>query len=291
MLIGLHVVFLLVKDQRCVGSGGLLDVMDGRQNLILNLDQLFGLFQHCLILRHYQRHGIAQIMGQAADRDEGVLVVLQMADFVFAGDVFCRQNGDDAGQLFGSRCVDGQHPGAGVFAAHGGAVAHAVYIEIVGELAVAQDFFLYVQPVDAGAQLPVGGRGQRNLALPQDLAGQTDGGDDLHIAGAAAVVIADGKADLLIRGIRALVQQGLAAQNHARDAEAALYGTGFTESKGERCLFKIGQTLHRQHPLAVQTVGVGNTGAAGFAVDQHRAGTAGTLAAAVLGGGDMQFVA
>ena len=143
----------------------------------------------------------------------------------------------------------------------------------------------------ARADPPIGRRGEGDLTLTQDLPGQPDGRDDLDIAGAAAVVVADGKTDLRLRGVGAFVQKPLAAEHHAGDAEAALDGTGLAEGEGERGLFKVAQTLDREHVLALKALRVGNAGAAGLALDQNGAGAACALAASVLDRSQAKLVA
>ncbi len=139
------------------------------------------------------------------------------------------------------------------------------------------------------AQGPVGGR-RRHLALAEQLRRQQNGVDDLHIPGAAADVVADGKGRLLPGGIWVRVQQSLGAHHHAGDAEAALDRPRHAEGVGVDVLFKVAQALHRDDGLALQLVRLGDAGLGRLAVDQHRAGAAGALAAAVLHAGEMQGI-
>ena len=290
VLVRLYVRRLLLKDQRRV-RGGLRDVMYRREDVVGHLDQFLRLFQRLQILRDDQRNRVSQIMRHAADGDQRILVVLQVSDLVLAGDVRGGEHRHHARQLQRKRSVNSRDTGAGVPAAHGGAVAHVFHIEIIGIFAVAEYLFLHVDTLDATAELPVRGGGQGDFPLAEDLSGQTDGVDDLDIARAAAVIVADGKADLLVRGFRDLVQQALGAQHHTGNAEAALHGAGFPEGEGIRRLFKIGQALDRQNMLPVQALGVRNAGAAGLSLDQNGAGAAGALAAPVLDGRQTQLVA
>lgn len=180
--------------------------------------------------------------------------------------------------------------GPGVPAAHRAAVAHSVHIHVVGVLAGAQHLFLHVQSVDPAAYFPVVGGGLRQLPLPENLSRQQDAVDDLHIAGAAADVVADGEGGLLSGGIGIHVQQPLGGDDHAGDAEAALNGSRLAEGKGIHLLFPIGKALHRENGPPLQPVGLGGAGLGGLAVDEDVAGAAGTLAAPVLHGGQMQGI-
>ena len=129
------------------------------------------------------------------------------------------------------------------------------------------------------------------MLLAQDLTCQTNRIDDLDIARTAAVVVADGKANLLVRRLGGLVKQALGAQHHARNAEAALHRAGLAERKRVGGFFKIRQSLNGQNVLALQALRVRNAGAARLALDQHGTRAAGALAAAVLDGRQTQLVA
>ena len=143
--------------------------------------------------------------------------------------------------------------------------------------------------MDGGAQLPVGFRCRRNRrTAAADLRRQLDGGNDLHIAGAAAIVVAQRVANLLLRRVGILIQQGLCAHDHARNTKSALHSTGLAVGIGIELLFIVAQALHRDDMLTVKGIGKRCAGAAGFAVDDHRAGA---FAAAVLHGSQVQFVA
>ncbi len=154
MLIRLNICGLLVKDQRRIGRGGLDGIVYGGENLILDPDQLLRLFHRFGVLGHDQTDRVAKIVCQTADGNQRVLVVLDVADLIFARDILSRQDGNHTGQRFCFGCVDRQHPRARIFAAHGRGIAHAVQIHIVGIFAIALYLFRHIQPVDAFAQRP-----------------------------------------------------------------------------------------------------------------------------------------
>jgi len=210
-------------------------------------------------------------------------------NYIPAGDVRRRQDADHAGQGLGLLRMDGQHPCTGVLAADGAAVEHPVQIDVIRVLAGAGDLFLHVYPVDPAAYLPVH-RCLRQLALPEAFCRQQDPVDDLHIAGAAADVVADSKGRLLPAGIRVRVQQRLGGDHHAGDAEAALNGPRLAKGPCVDLLFPIGKTLHRDDGLSLQFIRLGDTGLGGLTVNEHCAGAAGALAASVLHRGQAQLV-
>ena len=290
VLVGLHVALVALKHQRCAGRGGLRGVMDGGQHLVLHLHQLFGGLHRLLVHGADQRHTVAQIVGDLTHADEGGLVLLDMAHVDLAGDVLLCGHADHAGQRLGLAGVDGQHPRPGVLAAHRAAVAHTVHVHIVGVLTAALHLLLHIQPVDAAAHLPVVGGRLGQLALPEDLCRQQDAVDDLHVAGAAADIVADGEGSLLTGGVGVHVQQALGGDDHARDAEATLHRPRLAEGEGVDLLFPVRQALHGENGLALQLVRLRDAGLGGLAVDEHVARAAGALAAPVLHGGQAQLV-
>ena len=114
--------------------------------------------------------------------------------------------------------------------------------------------------------------------------------DDLHIAGAAADVVADGEGGLLTGGVGVYIQQRLSGDDHAGDAEAALHGPRLTEGKDVDLLLPVGESLHGDDGLALQLVRLRYAGLGGLAVNEDVAGAAGTLAAPVLHRGQVQGI-
>ena len=127
-----------------------------------------------------------------------------------------------------------------------------------------------------------------NLRLAaQDCGGELNALDDLLVARAAAHVAADGPPDLFLGGVRVLAHQGGAAHHHAGDAEATLHGAHGAEGVDERLLLLVGKALHGEDVLALGELGGHDAALGGNAVDDHGAGAAGALRAAVLHGGEM----
>ena len=275
--------------QRRAGHHGLLGALDGREHLVGHFHELFRLFQNLRRLGGDDADGVAQVVGHAAHGDHGVPVLFKVSHLVLPGNVCCGEHAHHARQGFGLLGVDGVDDGAGIGRADGGGIDHAVQIDVVGVLAVAQDLFPHVQPVDGLAQRPVGIQG-RDFALALELCGQTHGLDDLHIAGAAADVVLDGGGALFLGGIVVDIQKRLGAHDHARDAEAALHRARRAEGVGIELLFKVGKPLHGEDVLAFQLVGLLDAGAHGLALQQHRTCAAGALATAVLHGGQAHLI-
>ena len=213
-----------------------------------------------------------------------------MADHVGAGDVSCSDALDNALQSFSLGEVDGQDAGTGILGANDACVSEVLGVDVVGVLAVAQDLFSNVQTMDAVADMPVLGGGTGDLAGSHDLACQLDSCDDLDIAGATAVVVAQSVLDLVLGRIGILVQQGLGAHDHAGDAEAALNSACLTVSIGEDVLLPLGQAFDSDDGLAFQAVGGGDTGLDSLAVDDDGTCAACALRAAILNGGQTQVV-
>ena len=123
------------------------------------------------------------------------------------------------------------------------------------------------------------------LLPPEPGRRQIDRLNDLYIAGTAAVVVFQRLDDLLLRGSGILVQQGLGCQDHPRRAEAALDGAHVQERllDGMEAAVLPLQALNGEDLCPVHPGHLGNAGADGPPVHQHRAGAAVAGAAAVLG--------
>ena len=280
-----------LMHERRKGLGGIGRAEHRLERLVVDLDERLCLLQSLLRLRRHKADGVAEVVGDPADGDHRVPVLLQMADLDLPRNVLRGVDADHAGQGLRLFLMDGKHPRAGVFAAHGAGVEHTVHIQIIRILAVALHLFRHVHAhsafTDAIACLFL----LRQLAAAEDLRREQNAVDDLHIARAAADVVADGERRLLARrrGIR--VQQRLGGDDHARDAEAALHRAGLAEGVGIYVLLPVGKALDRKDGLSLQLVRRGNAGLRRLAVDEDMAGAARALAASVLDGGEAQLVA
>ena len=105
--------------------------------------------------------------------------------------------------------------------------------------------------------------------------------DDFLIACTAADIAADGTADFFLGRVRFPVDQGFAAHDHARYAEAALNGAPRTESIDKCFLFPQGKSLHCGNGFPLRKSRRQHAGLVGPAVRDHRAGAAGAFRAAV----------
>ena len=190
----------LPVDQGGIGQHGLPGAADHGQLLIIHLHQSLGLGQDLRRLRRHQTDGVPQIVGDVPHGDHGIPVLLQMAHLVAAGHVRGGKHPHHAGQGLRLLGVDGQHPGPGIFAADSAAEDHAVHMDVIGVDTCTGDLLLHVHPGHPGAQGPVL-YSLGDLPGPEQLRRQQDGVDDLHIPGAAADVVADGKGRLLPGGI------------------------------------------------------------------------------------------
>ena len=90
VLVRLYVVFVRLKHQRCVRLSGLRRAVDGGEDFILDLDELFRRFQRFHILCAYERDRVTEIVRDLADGDQRRLVFFDMPDVVLAGDVLRR---------------------------------------------------------------------------------------------------------------------------------------------------------------------------------------------------------
>ena len=201
VLVCLHVVLVLFKDQRGVLRLGLFDAADSGQHFILHLHQVAGAIGGLHIHSADQGNTVAQIVGDLTHTDQRRLILFNMTHIHLAGNVLLGQHSYHALQRLRLGGIDGQHTGAGVLRADGNTVAHAIHIHIVGILTVAQHLLLYIEAVDTAAHLPVVLGSHRQLALTENFTCQQNGVNDLYIAGAAADIVADSKGCLFAGGV------------------------------------------------------------------------------------------
>ena len=290
MLMSLDIAVRSLEDEGSAGSRRLRGIVHGGQGLVFHADELFGLLQRLPVPGAYKGHGVPEIMGDLTHGNEGRLILLDVADIVFAGHVLCRQHAYDPGQGLGLRGVDGQDPRPCVIGADGAAEAHALDIDVVGVDAIALDLLRHIDASDAAADLKASCAVGDLSALPEQTGGQQDAVQDLHIPRAAADVPADGCGGLFSRGVGVRVDECLGAQDHPGDAEAALHCAGLPERIGVHGLLPVGETLHGQDALSLQFIRLRHACLYGLSVHEHGAGAAGALAAAVLDACEMQLV-
>ena len=138
---------------------------------------------------------------------------------------------------------------------------------------------------DQGGALLGAGPVRAGLLAPQPGSRQAHRLDDLHIAGAAAVVGRQRLADLLLSGVRYPIQQGLCGKHHARGAKAALYRTHIQKGllDGMQAAVRPLEALDGEHCFALHTGQRHHAGVHRPPVQQNGTGPALAGAAAVLG--------
>src|SRR5574338_877174 len=110
--------------------------------------------------------------------------------------------------------------------------------------------------------------------------------DDLHVAGAAAEVAAQRRADLGLARRRVAAQERFGAHDQPRRAESALRAEPLVEGALQPAHpAPFGQRLDRLDAVALDAGGERDAGKPRLAVDQHRAGAALPAVAALLGAG------
>src|SRR5215471_20800750 len=99
--------------------------------------------------------------------------------------------------------------------------------------------------------------------------------DDIHVARAPAEVARDPPADLVLAGLRVLLEEGVAGHEHARRAVAALEPVLGHKALLERMeLAVLLEPLHRHDLPAVGLDGQHGARLDGYSVEKHRAGAA-----------------
>ena len=272
---------------------GLLDVAHGLKDLIIHLHELAGLVNYLLRLADDEADGVAHHAGYIALGYHDVPVLLNVSDLVVRH-VLRRQDGEDAGERLGLGGVYVQYAGPGVLGAHRAAVDHALHLDVVAVLAVAEDLRAHVgaESTLTDAELVALFKLGVNFSVAaQDGGREGDALDYLLVAGAAADVAAQGDLYLVLAGVRHLVYERLAGHDHARYAEAALDRAHLAEGIDKGLLLVVGQALDGDYAAAHGLLGREDAGLDGTAVHNDSAGAAGALAAAVLDGLEVQIVA
>ena len=283
-------------DDRGVGGGGLVYVANGRELLVLDLDELLCALEGLAVLGDHKRDGVADAAGDVALRDHDVPVLNEVAHLV-DGHVGGGEDAHDAGQGAGFLGVDGHDAGTRVLGADGrgdGQAREFALVEVVGVLAGAQNLRADVGAedllADAVALAGLDG-GVDGLLAAQDGRGLLYADDDALIARAAADVAANGLGDLRGGRVGAAADERRSREHHARDAEAALDGAGGAEGVDERLALLLAQALDRRDRVADRELGGEDAGLDGAVVDDDGAGAAGALGAAVLHAREVKVVA
>ena len=266
----------------------------GRQFFIFDVDEFLGLFQDFRRFRSHQGNGVAQEVRRRAHRDERIPIGLQVADFDGTRDVIGRQDTDDTGQGLGLFRMDGLDDSPRIGAADGTAITHAGQvdgIQVIRILADTQDLGFDVDALARIADTAVAAADRDCLACAQQVRCHGDGVDDFLIARTAADIVADGGGDFQPRRRRVGVDEGLAAHDHAGDAEAALDGAGFAKSIDEDILFPLGQAFDSQHVFTGHAADLLDTGLGRLAVDDDGTSPASPFTATILDGFQAQVVA
>src|ERR1700757_119210 len=122
--------------------------------------------------------------------------------------------------------------------------------------------------------------------------GRQRGPDDVVVAGAPAQVAFQAGPDLLLGGVRVLLEKRHDGHTHARRAEAALQAVLGVERALHRVHLAVrGQALQRGDLVPAGLGGEHRAGLHGLAVEQHCAGPAGSGVAADVGCGEIGHVA
>ena len=158
-----------------------------------------------------------------------------MSDLDVSGDIICGEYPDDSGNLRCGIRIYGEHTGSWVFASDCHCKEHAVNVDVIRVDRLAGCLIKDIDTRHTHADLPVLVIGYA-LAVTQHLCSQLDGLYDFHIACAAADVVADCVAYLILCWLRILIQKPLCAHYHARGAESALDRTCLAECSGEDVL-------------------------------------------------------
>ena len=251
-LIGVSSVHMPVRHQiavavyfGCVFLHGLPWITHHFQFFVFHFHKSFGLFQDLRRLSGHKGDGVAQIMGDLSHRDHTVPVLFQMSHLHVSRDIFCGKHRDYSGKRFGFLCVYSFYKGSRIPGADSASVDHTLHFHIVRIFAVSQHFFPYIHSGNPLSQLPLI-LFFRRKPFPFIFCRQKDPVNNLLIAGTPADVVLYGIGRLRPGGIRILVYQAFGADHHARNTEAALHGSRFSEGPDKDLLFLLRKSFNGQ---------------------------------------------
>ena len=217
-----------------------------------------------------------------------------MADLDGPRDVIGRQDADDTGQGLGLFRMNGLDDSPRIGAADGTAITHTGQIDSIQVIRIfsdTQDFGLDVDALAGAADAAIAAADGNGLVRTQHIRNHSDGVDNFLIARTAADIVADGGGDFQPRRRRVGVDEGLAAHDHAGDAEAALDGAGFAKGVDKDILFPLGQAFDSQHVFTSHAADLLDTGLGRLAVDDDGTSPASPFTATILDGFQAQVVA
>ncbi|MPN59188.1 hypothetical protein SDC9_206908 [bioreactor metagenome] len=142
--------------------------------------------------------------------------------------------------------VDAIDPRARITRAERLGKQHAGQVQVSDELAGAEHFFSGVGADEAAVDARAIRRGGNGQILAEEFSRKQDCFFDFNIARTAADIAANRGLDLLTRGAQGFIQQRLSADDHAWDAEAALYRACLAKTIGIDFFFTRGESLNRQ---------------------------------------------
>ena len=174
---------------------GLVGVSDAGKDLVADLHQLRGLLCLIVCLCRNEADDIADVARDLSHAYHGVPVADDVSDLHVAGNVVRGIDSDYIGNGEGQGGIDFKDPGARVFAPHGNREQHVRKVDVVGIDRLSRYLVGDVHAGDALSGLPPAVVAD-SLVLLQHLRGQAYALDYLHVACAAADVVAYGVADV-----------------------------------------------------------------------------------------------
>ena len=219
-------------------------------------------------------------MSDLSNRDQSVPVLLQMPHLYASGNVLCCKNPDHSGQRFCLFCVNKFYQSSWIGGTKSASVDHALLIDIVRILAIAQNLFTDIHPGHTLSQLP-GILPLFGKSFSFIFCGKENTVYDFFVACTAADIVADRMSRLSAGRIRILVNKPLGADHHAGNTESALHCACFSERPVINLFFFLRKSFHSYNMPAFHHRKRRNAGLLRFPVDQYMTGSAGAFAASV----------
>ena len=200
----------------------------------------------------------------------------------FSGYIFRSENRDHARVQLRSRDVDHPDECARILRTEHGAMQHSLDLHVVNKFTCSQQFFRRIQPRRPRANSSAVILCLRGRLFAKRFCSQLDRAFDFLVPSAAAKIVADRGLHLSERWARIVIEQRLRADQHARHAEAALYGACLAKRAGVDLLLACRNPFGGCNFFPVYLRNGQRARPQGLPVNEHRAGAADSLGTGVL---------
>ena len=211
-------------------------------------------------------------------------------DNLVAGDIRLCQDFYAVRMCSGTGDINTIDMGAGVTGIDAARIEHSIHNDVICKSTSAVDLLRCVDTLGVLVHVQSLWSRRNLLFLTEELRSHEDSILNFLIASAAAEVAANCLLYVRTRWVQIHIQQAFRRNNHTRDAEAALHSTRLSKAVFVDFHLISRNSFDRENVFSYQLTQRYNTSFCFFAIYQHGASTASSLAAAIFGCGQTQIV-